>query len=289
MSEKQILLSKFLFDSASNAFDPNDSFSCGLAISLLHDSVETLIWAIVKELDAPARPQSSFEELWDSIPKAKFNTNQKSLPLRARIIELNKARVNFKHYGNLPDASDATKFLGYVQEFLNTATKEFLSVSFEDVSLADLVRNENVKKFIKAAEQEYKKQEWQNVLVECADAERESLSSLNTLFPKVDRNFRYAGDHIGSGNSSDVGSMFRYLSDYLDGLRSVSVASIVGVRLPEYIRFKNIVPSVHYSMSGVRQVQLFGTKAKVKAGEQEAMFCIRYVTRLAINVQTNVG
>ena len=49
---------------------------------------------------------------------AKGNTKNISLPFKVKILELNKSRVNFKHYGNLPDISEAKKFKAYTEEFL---------------------------------------------------------------------------------------------------------------------------------------------------------------------------
>ena len=44
----QLLLSKRLFQEASRFAERHDAFSCGLAISLLQDAAEMLVWALVK-------------------------------------------------------------------------------------------------------------------------------------------------------------------------------------------------------------------------------------------------
>jgi hypothetical protein len=49
-----------------------------------------------------------------------------ALPLRGQLDDLNKARVNFEHNGQLPTMSDAIRFSGYTQEFLSEAIDTFM-------------------------------------------------------------------------------------------------------------------------------------------------------------------
>lgn len=285
MSEKQILLVKYMFEKASEVFDPNDPFACGLSISLMQDSIEAMVWIVIKEYDAPFKPKDSFEQLWNSIPKAEQNKEKKELPLRAKMVELNKARVNFKHYGNLPDATDATKFISYTEEFLREVARDFLHIDFEEISYADLIKNKHIRNIIKTAEEEYKKEDWGQALIECADAEQIALSSLNRLFPTVDYNLKKAGNIFSQTNSRGPNEIFNYISGYLESLRNVSVVNLAGVKLPEFLRFKSLIPKVHRSHSGKRQV----TGRLYKLGEKEVVFCIKYVTDFVIKVQNNIG
>ena len=285
MSEKQVLLVKYLFEKAYEVFDPNDPFACGLSISLMQDSIEAMIWTIIKEYNAPIKPRDSFEQLWDSIPKAEQNKEKKELPLRAKMVELNKARVNFKHFGNLPDATDATKFISYTEEFLKKVTRDFLYIDFEEISYADLIIKEHIKKIIKTAEEEYKKENWEQALIECADAEQIALSSLNMLFPTVDYNLKKAGNAFSQTNSRGPNEVFNYISGYLESLRNVSIVNLTGVKLPEYLRFKSLIPQVCRTYNGKRHV----TVRRYKIKENEVVFCIKYVTDFLIKVQNNIG
>jgi hypothetical protein len=73
-----IPLVNFLFEKASEVFDPNDPFACGLSISLMQDSIEAMIWTVIKEYDAPMKPNDSFDKLWNSIPKSEKNKEKKN-------------------------------------------------------------------------------------------------------------------------------------------------------------------------------------------------------------------
>lgn len=102
MDKKQLLLAKYILLRGQDLFSRDDPMSGGLAISLSQDSVEILVWTIAKELEAEVRDKDPFTKLLDSIESAKKNTARPPLPLKAKLLELNSARVNFKHYGNLP-------------------------------------------------------------------------------------------------------------------------------------------------------------------------------------------
>jgi len=152
MAIQQLLLAKYLYQKGNEILSRQNPISSGLAISLFQDSVEILIWTIAKEFEASVNDNEPFFRLWDSIKSAKKNLNQTELPLKAKMIEMNKARVNFKHYGNLPDPSEALKFLAYTEEFLRTSMELFFNTKFGDVSFADLINNVQVKDKIKKAE-----------------------------------------------------------------------------------------------------------------------------------------
>jgi hypothetical protein len=131
----QLLLSKYIYGKGESLLDTNNPMSCGLAISLFHDAVELLLWTIAKEVDANIKERDSFIGLYDAITTGKKNKKHEEPPLKAKMVELNKARVNFKHFGNMPAPTDAIKFLGYTDDFLRESTKLFFNLDYEDISL----------------------------------------------------------------------------------------------------------------------------------------------------------
>ena len=91
-----------------------------------------------------------FTTLLDKVEKSSEGT----LPHKAKMIELNKARVGFKHYGNLPASSEAEKFRSYTYDFLVVASQRYLEVDFEKVSLSSLISDPKVRNHIEAAEKD---------------------------------------------------------------------------------------------------------------------------------------
>lgn len=125
----QLLLTKRLFLEGCEFTRNLDSVSCGIAISLFQDAVEMYFWALVKDRSLPVKDSFTFTSNLDAIEKAGI-----AIPDRPKIIELNKARISFKHYGNLPAPDEATKFRTYTEDFLRVAA----STHFQLISMRSL-------------------------------------------------------------------------------------------------------------------------------------------------------
>ncbi len=70
MSIEQLAISKYLLLQGEKVLEENSPVSSGLAISLFQDTVESIIWVIVKEVEADVKGNVSFEQYWKIIPKA---------------------------------------------------------------------------------------------------------------------------------------------------------------------------------------------------------------------------
>ncbi|BDQ64817.1 MULTISPECIES: hypothetical protein [Shewanella] len=142
-----VLLSKYLYLKASESFSTEDYFGHGLVISLLQDSAEMLIWEMAKRLNISSSSKDGFVSLVDNIDK-----NHQKIFFKQQILELNQARVGFKHYGNLPSVSDLPKHINNCREFLIENSRS-IGIDFEKLSSANLIRNSGVKKYVLACEE----------------------------------------------------------------------------------------------------------------------------------------
>ena len=129
--KKQLLLCKRIFLEGSIFAERQDAISCGFAISLFQDSVEMLVWTLIKERSIAVKEGASFTSHLEVIQKAGIPIS--NIP---KILELNKARVGFKHYGNLPAPDEAIKFQAYVEDFLRASFTDHFGENFDDLSLA---------------------------------------------------------------------------------------------------------------------------------------------------------
>lgn len=109
----QHLLTKRLFLEACAFAARSDPVAAGLAISMLQDAAEMMVWSVVKDKGLPVKDQSGFVANIEAIAKAGH-----SLSFVPELHELNKARVGFKHYGNLPAAGEVNKHRSAVEGFL---------------------------------------------------------------------------------------------------------------------------------------------------------------------------
>lgn len=75
-----------------------------------------------------------------------------SIPNERQIDELNKARVLIQHYGTTPNDNDARRLIFAARDFLIAFWKEAFEINYEDISLIDLINNEEIKELLREAE-----------------------------------------------------------------------------------------------------------------------------------------
>lgn len=253
----QLLLSKRLYTCGVSYVDSPDPISAGMAISLFQDSVEIFCWSLLKELDVATRENCPFTSYFDLIEKAPKNVESKKLPIKAKMIELNKARVNFKHYGNLPDKSEAAKHKGYTEEFLRVSFEKFFDKDFDSISLSELVPFPNIRTVIVSAEKHLSAEEHWDCICDLAKARTMLMDMFKRFLPEVDSHLKDADQLFATRNGYRPGSVFRYLSEYLEGFRRVTFMTLGGVSLKDYSIMEQYLP---YAYQTLDQRWHFGKK-----------------------------
>lgn len=284
MEPRQVVLVKYLFTCAQDKVRENTPISCGLAISLFQDSVELLIRTVGKALDAKIRDVTPFVKMWSYVKEAPKNVKGDELPLTAKMLELNKARVNFKHYGILPDVSESQKFSAYTEEFLYQTTLLFFKVDFNKVSLADLIDDAGIAESLKTAEQHLKAGKLEKCMEACAEADQKATNKIRRILPELDSGFSNFHLLFEREKKSIAESWVEYLSVYLRQFRHFTIAVGLGISFGKYARFHQIVPNAMLMGDGSWQHH-----HKVTPSIESAQFCVRYVTDYAILVQTQIG
>ena len=119
-------------------FEREDDVSCGLAVSLLQDSAEMFVWTLSKKENVTLKSEAGFVAQLQAL-------KDKPLTLAGAtgLTDLNEARVNFEHYGNLPSITERPKFEAAAETFLRAGMRDHFAVDFDTLTMVDLVaRNE---------------------------------------------------------------------------------------------------------------------------------------------------
>jgi len=280
MAINQLMLSKYLFQCGQSELGKNTPVSCGLVISLFQDSVELLIRGVGKEYDAKITDHTSFGQLWEAIENARRNSEKIALPLQAKMLELNKARANFKHHGILPDVSEGRKFSTYMEDFLRETTETFLKQDFGQISLADLIHNSKIREVIKEAQKFLNEGDFEKCMTACAKADQIASGTVRTIAPELPRAFMDFSRLFDREKSNSAHAWVQTLDAYLRGLRHFSIAIVLKIKLPDYVRFHAVVPDAVYCGKDTWQFNIRGTASKA-----DADFCLNYVTSYALAVQ----
>jgi HEPN domain-containing protein len=87
------------------------------------------------------------------------------IPYERQIDELNEARRLTQHYGTTPNDNDARRLIFVARDFLIYFWKEAFDVNYDDISLIDLVSNEEVKKTLVKAEEAQKAKKYEKAII----------------------------------------------------------------------------------------------------------------------------
>lgn len=274
----QLQLAKYLYDTARAFATRNNPMPCGLGVSLAQDAIELLAWTIVKEKKVPIKDKDAFNHLLDKIE----NATAISFPCKASMLELNAARVKFKHYGNLPLPGDATRLVQYAGECLREGMRIYFSIAFDSLSLADMITDLSIRERIKEAERHFEEGNFTQCISKCAEADLLISKPLDVLLPKVDRfGLREIGRLLDGNQSRALESLFEYTAKYMEGLRAVALAGLVNLEGRDYFKYKKLIPSAHQLMNGALEV----SHKRSTYTQEEALFCLKYVTEVGLRTQ----
>jgi hypothetical protein len=120
-----------------------------VAVLLLHDGVEAFLLLAAEHLGAAAPRE--FDKYWDVLSPAKLPGGV-NLSVKQGMTRLNRVRVNLKHHGVQPGKAAIDKALADATTFFAANTPPVFGVDYDQVSMADLIEQEQVREFVRKAE-----------------------------------------------------------------------------------------------------------------------------------------
>lgn len=267
----QLLLAKRLFIEASVYVDRAEPVAAGMAISLLQDAAELCLWTLIKERSITVKDQAGFVSNIESVQKTGA-----VVPNASKLLELNKARVGFKHYGNLPAPAEAVKHQTYVEDFLREAMRNFFDVEFDELSLVDLVVDRAINEKLREAENRIKEGDFGEAVDELAKARTLAFGRMQKYLPKVDWRLRDTDRMLNAINGVRGANTFAYLTDYLGTLREAALVAMLGLPIEDYAFLKNSLPNAHQSVAG----QWFVSRTRSSYSEPECRKALAAIVNL---------
>jgi hypothetical protein len=273
--QPQLLLVKRLFLESQNFAERGDAVSAGLAISLMQDAVELYVWTVIKEKGIVVKDGDGFVPNLESLQKAGI-----AMPFKARLLELNRARVNFKHYGNLPDPTEAQKHAAYVEDALRMAMQSHFSVEIESLSLADLVSDEATRASLKLAEGLIFRSKFDEASVELSKAKSLTLDTLSPQ-PFGSRLDLVNADRLLSDLSGSHFHTFSYLENYIDDLKNMSIMTMLQISAADFSLINRRLPHAMRATNGAWHI----SSSQPETTESECRRALVCISNLAIRLQ----
>lgn len=285
MELHQVVLCRALYAEAETYLARNGGVHIGLAVSIAQDAVELFLRAIMKDRSvAGQKVPDDFVKCMDYIDAAAAEDATKYVPFRAKLIELNKARVNFKHHGLIPDRADSRRLLGYVQDFFDRASEGFFGVRFSVLSVADLLTSAAVRCRLKEAEGSLRDADLQKALGLSAEAVDVAIRELLALLSP--RSSRWPPSF--SARSADANLQFardleECLEDAVAGSERATIMLALAVNIGELVRFESVVPGLRRDFGGSYAWE--SVQDASASTMSDAAFAVDFATKFALTVQ----
>ena len=264
--QKRLLYAKYLLSRARSAQSERSELGVAVCLLLMHDAVEMLMLAIADHLQVPMPKKWDFMDFWDEIKKSHTEP-----PQRILMDSINKMRVSLKHNGIPPNAQKVRDFLPRVETFCEDVAKSYLDgMEFSELSLADLVANDDVRNTLREAQQAFTGGDKDDAFTKLRiafDTLYREVSSEVPLIPEP-RNRRVTGDQ-------------RFDKAVEQSVQTLNVL-MLGIDPIKYRFFVSNTPSVSWTLSGLHQAVLQHSYANVP----DSIFgtCFDFVVEVSLKV-----
>ncbi len=278
---KRLSIIKLLYKIGINQSHQNEltSFFCILSF---HDSIEMFLQLAASVRNIP--DQQKFIDYWDKIPV---------LTLKETMRGLNNSRVNLKHRGLVPGKLEVEAARVHTTEFFNQNTPLLFGITFDSISLFNLIKYEKPREFLAASQIFLDEGKVDSCIEEVTKAFYELLFCYKE--DKKDWAGRSALDIVKTISPHDLfGDAFerkalKALETVVDKInenyKSIATALEIislGLDYRKYSKFKILTPVCHRFDNGEFHLELYGDKNWSK---EHCQFLIDFVLESAFKLQ----
>lgn len=272
-----------------------------MAILCLQDAAEMFLRVLAEHVHAQIGSMEKFDALLDKIDRElELGVPARHLPYRSALIRMNKARVTFKHDGQLPVRQEVEQFARDLESFFAQVSRDHLDLDFASVSLAGLVIHQRTKNHLQSAERALDLGEYRAAIHEAGRAlkifevymDRPSYPRLSwrSLMSSG------AGKRPSPGQPDPLrdlhqlnllaGNYFERLEAELSDHERQLKLLAWGINLAQYRRFLRLTPRVMMTMA--RTLILQGNIGEVPdEGPEAARFCVGFALEAVLSMQEN--
>lgn len=271
----RLVCAKYIFIKSCEVLDKGGYFADGMAVLGFQDSAEMFLRVIAEFLHANIKDGSAFNQIIDEIDKV----SPTKLSHRSALNQLNKARVNFKHFGLQPKKEDVIKFRQDLEVFFPKTFQLLLNLEYESVSLVHLIGHRRTENYLRKAEQHITNQQYK----EAIEATSISFAIFQSFIERKRERERFDfGIPIEEFKivEKKIKQKFEQQQKDIDIL-------MYGISLAEYKRFKAFAIKVSFALAGnlILQEPLYHREEYINY--ENALFCYRFVIDAVLLMKQN--
>lgn len=245
---KRLLYAKYLLSRAKKDQNDRNELALAACLLLMHDATELLMLATADHLSIG--PKWGFMEFWDKVKQSGYKEPGHRIPMA----QLNDMRVSLKHKGILPRPQSVRDLFPRVEIFCEEVTKDLIDLSFGELSLADLVADDEVRNGLRDATQALSSGDKNQAFINLRVAFDKLHRIISKDMPLINepRRLRSSRSEIPSHALDDLHAMHDAINECVETLN----VSMLGIDPVRYTFFISNTPNVSWTVSGVHQTVL---------------------------------
>lgn len=145
-----------------------DEISKMIAIHNFDNAIEFILKCLATQYTKikSAKDEFKFKDLWNEINIA-LPSSLDPLPFEDQIKALHDLRNGVQHAGDIPDLNSVIKYQGYSEDFFKKVVKKYFGVSYDQMTLATLIDNPQLKDMILSAEKALESGQYDKCMSTC--------------------------------------------------------------------------------------------------------------------------
>ena len=150
---RRLLLSKQLYLHGLSHSHIEGELNKMIAVHNFHNAIEITLKAILLAYDIKLKRDlnNTFEFLLKEIDKY-FEQENKKLPFRNQLIQLNRLRNAVQHDVHEPETSSMEEWRVFTIKFLIDSFEQYFNIEFDTLSTADFISDHNIKNLLKISD-----------------------------------------------------------------------------------------------------------------------------------------
>lgn len=256
------------------------------ALLSFHDAVEMFLLLVAEHLNVSLDRNTTFDGYWTQIGAQ----SSVQLPSRPAMRRMNNSRVNFKHHGSIPSATDLDQFRGDTTTFFADATQTVFAADFTRIDMTDLVTQPGALAKIRDAETQVGRGDYVEALALLSEALDHLLDdyAARKRTPRGSTAFSFGPRHFDAFATLEIRKISTKLDDQIKAItntlgqmqRAMRVLA-VGLDYRRSARFDMLVPNIVHFANGQRKVRPI---PGLHLGDEEYQFCKMFVIEAALHL-----
>jgi hypothetical protein len=298
---KKLSYIKYFFERGIDLLSKGYPLNNALAILCFHDAAEQFLLLIATKLNLPSKKKRDFMDYWKDAKDKNVD-----LPCFNELEKFNKIRVNFKHYGALPDFDDCQEARINLSDFFCKVSLSSLGQDFSQISLSDSIKDRLIREHVKKAEEYLAEDKYEECIIECGKsfayllklAEGDYLKSfvlreydiLNSgLQPSLSLGGSIRQSKELENNFTAIREAFRKQKEVLKQLVSSLNILLLDIDNYRFRRFICLIPHINISPDGRAYIFWSNTpySNQFNYTKPNSIFCINFVIDSTLKFEFN--